>query len=103
MLAGADSIDNLDLLRSGGMGRLVTGVRAPSTPGTFLRAFAHGHVQQLDAVGGRLLVGLAAQAPGLLAGGAKGGMAFVDVDDTIGGSTATPSRPPPTATAGSVA
>jgi hypothetical protein len=84
MLAGADSIDDLDLLRHGGMGRLFTGVRAPSTLGTFLRAFSHGHVQQLDAVGGRLLAGLAAQTPGLLTGGGKGGIVFVDVDDTIG-------------------
>ena len=30
MLAGADSIDDLDLLRHGGMGRLFSGVRAPS-------------------------------------------------------------------------
>ena len=37
MLAGADSIDDLDLLRHGAMGKLFTGVRAPSTLGTFLR------------------------------------------------------------------
>jgi len=53
MLAGADSIDDLDALRHGGMGRLFDGVRAPSTLGTFLRSFTHGHVQQLDAVAGR--------------------------------------------------
>jgi len=84
MLAGADCIDDLDLLRHGGMGRLFGGVRAPSTLGTFLRAFTHGHVQQLDAVAGRLLSGLAARVPGLLAGAGAGGIAFVDVDDTIG-------------------
>lgn len=39
MLAGADSIDDLDLLRHGGMPRLFSGVRAPSTLGTFLRSF----------------------------------------------------------------
>lgn len=83
MLAGADSIDDLDLLRHGGMGRLFDGVRAPSTLGTFLRAFTHGHVQQLDAAGGRLLAGLAARVPGLLAGSDGEGIAFVDVDDTI--------------------
>lgn len=38
MLAGADSIDDLDLLRHGGMSRLFAGVRAPSTLGTFLRS-----------------------------------------------------------------
>ncbi len=63
MLAGADSIDDLDLLRHGGMGRLFGGVRAPSTLGTFLRSFTHGHVQQLDKVGVRLLAGLAQQVP----------------------------------------
>jgi hypothetical protein len=84
MLAGADSIDDLDLLRHGAMGRLLGGVRAPSTLGTFLRAFTHGHVQQLDAVSGRLLAGLTAQVPGLLAGSGRGEMVFVDVDDTIG-------------------
>jgi hypothetical protein len=84
MLAGADSIDDLDLLRHGGMGRLFVGVRAPSTLGTFLRSFTHGHVQQLDAVGGRLLAGLACRVPELIAGAdAADGVAFIDVDDTI--------------------
>ncbi len=83
MLAGADCIADLDLLRHGGMGRLFAGTRAPSTLGTFLRAFTHGHVQQLDKIGGGLLAGLAAQAPGLLAGGQAEGIVFVDVDDTI--------------------
>lgn len=84
MLAGADSIDDLDLLRHGAMGKVFTGLRAPSTLGMYLRSFTHGHVQQLDAVGGRLLAGLAAKVPALL-GGAQGpeGIAFVDVDDTI--------------------
>jgi hypothetical protein len=58
MLAGADSIDDMDLLRHGGMGRLFGGVRAPSTLGTFLRSFTHGHVQQLDKVSAGLLAGL---------------------------------------------
>ena len=62
MLAGADSIDDLDLPRHGGMDRLFAGVRAPSTLGTYLRSFTHGHVQQLDAVGGRLLAGLTSSA-----------------------------------------
>ncbi|NIH70329.1 hypothetical protein FB380_004840 [Modestobacter marinus] len=48
MLAGADSIDDLDVLRHGGMRRLFSGVRASSTLGTHLRTFTHGHVQQLD-------------------------------------------------------
>ena len=89
MLAGADSIDDLDLLRHGGMGRLFAGVRAPSTLGTFLRCFTHGHVQQLDRVNRGLLAGLARRVPDLLAGsGSDGrsdgqGLTFVDIDDTI--------------------
>jgi hypothetical protein len=39
MLADAGSIDDLELLRHGGMGRLFGGIRAPSTLGTFLRSF----------------------------------------------------------------
>jgi hypothetical protein len=83
MLAGADSIDDMDLLRHGGMGRLFGGVRAPSTLGTFLRSFTHGHVQQLDKVNAGLLAGLAARVPGLLAGADAEGIAMVDVDDTV--------------------
>lgn len=84
MLAGADSIDDMDLLRHGGMGRLFGGVRAPSTLGTFLRSFTHGHVQQLDKVNAGLLAGLAARVPDLLAGADCQGFATIDVDDTIG-------------------
>lgn len=84
MLAGADSIDDLDLLRAGGMARVVPGVRAPSTLGTFLRTFTHGHVQQVDKISAALLAGLSGQVPGLLAGGREDeGMVFIDVDDTI--------------------
>jgi hypothetical protein len=80
MVAGADSIDDMDLLRHGGMSRLFADARAPSTLGTFLRSFTFGHVRQLDAVHSRLLINLAAQAP-LLAGADE--LAFVDVDDTL--------------------
>jgi Transposase DDE domain group 1 len=80
MVAGADSIEDMALLRHGGMGRLFTGVRAPSTLGTFLRAFTFGHVRQLDAVASRLLVNLAGHAP-LLPGAAE--LVYVDVDDTV--------------------
>ena len=84
MLAGADSIDDLDVLRHGGMSRVFTGVRAPSTLGTFLRSFRFGHVRQLDAVASRTLAGLAAAVPRLLAGATDpGGLAFLDIDDTI--------------------
>jgi hypothetical protein len=51
MVLGADSIDDCDLLRSGRTRRLLGGwVAAPSTLGTFLRAFTFGHVRQLDRV-----------------------------------------------------
>ncbi len=80
MVAGADSIDDMDLLRHGAMKRLFTGVRAPSTLGTFLRSFSFGHVRQLDAVASRLLIGLAGRAP-LLPG--AGELAYLDVDDTL--------------------
>ena len=80
MLAGADSIDDMDLLRHGGMDRLFEGVRAPSTLGTFLRSFTFGHVRQLDAVASRLLINLCSHAP-LLVGASL--LAYVDVDDTV--------------------
>jgi hypothetical protein len=80
MVAGADCIDDMDLLRHGGTGRLFSGVRAPSTLGTFLRTFTFGHVRQLDAVASRLLVNLAGRAP-LLPGAAE--LAYIDVDDTV--------------------
>jgi hypothetical protein len=51
MLAGADRIDQMNLLRAGST-QLIVGhrVMAPSTLGTFLRAFTFGHVRQLDRV-----------------------------------------------------
>lgn len=55
-IAGADSID-LDVLRHGGMSKVMAGVRAPSTVGTFLRAFTFGHVRQLDSVSSQALPG----------------------------------------------
>ena len=80
MVAGADSITDLAVLRHGGMGRLFTGVRAPSTLGTFLRAFTFGHVRQLDAVAARFLTSLTRQAP-LISSSAE--VTYVDIDDTI--------------------
>ena len=92
MVAGADSIDDMALLRHGGMGRVFARAYAPSTLGSFLRAFTFGHVRQLDAVASRFLLALARLAgltpPARAAGGgqdagAGGGYAFLDVDDTI--------------------
>jgi len=80
MVAGADSIDDIDVLRHGGMSRLFGGVRAPSTLGTFLRTFSFGHVRQLDSVAATLLGELARRTP-LLAGADQ--VAYVDVDDTV--------------------
>src|SRR5262245_5631096 len=80
MVAGADSIDDMDLLRHGGMGRLFVGVRAPSTLGTFLRAFRFGHVRQLDAVAARFLAGLARHSPII---GVSEPVTFLDLDDTV--------------------
>ena len=80
MVAGADSIDDMDLLRHGGMDRLFGGVRAPSTLGTFLRTFTFGHVRQLDSVASTMLAELARRTP-LLSGADQ--VAYVDVDDTV--------------------
>ena len=50
MVAGADCIDDIDVLRSGGMKTLFDGVYAPSTVGTLLREFTFGHARQLESV-----------------------------------------------------
>jgi hypothetical protein len=77
MIAGADGIEGMDLLRHGAIPATFAGIRAPSTLGSFLRAFTHGNVRQLAAVHRRVLARLAAQTP-LLVG--AGTLAFVDVD-----------------------
>jgi hypothetical protein len=79
MAAGADSIDDLDVLRHGAMSELFAGIRAPSTLGSFLRSFTWGNVRQLDAVARRMLAELARQTP-LLPGGEV--LAFIDIDAT---------------------
>lgn len=80
MAAGADSIDDLDMVRSGGMKNVFGGVYAPATLGIFLREFTHGHTAQLAGVLRRHLVELAAQTP-VLAGIAQ--QAFVDIDSLL--------------------
>jgi hypothetical protein len=80
MLAGADSIDDLDIARHGGMPSLFTSVYAPSTLGSFLRTFTHGHVRQLQAAARDMLVELAGRAP-ILAGADT--LCFVDVDSMV--------------------
>ncbi len=78
-LAGGDSIDDADVLRSGDTEAVLGhGVLAPSTLGTFLRSFSWGHARQLDKVAGELLV--RAWAAGASPGDAP---ATIDVDSTI--------------------
>jgi hypothetical protein len=79
MTAGADDIDDMDLLRHGALPDTFGGIRAPSTLGSFLRAFSHGNVRQLAAVHRRVLAELAARTP-LLAGSEE--LVFIDVDST---------------------
>lgn len=50
VVAGADSIVDMGLLRHGTAAKLFDGVRFPPTVGTHLRAYTFGHVRQLDAV-----------------------------------------------------
>ena len=55
MAAGADSIDDMDLLRDGAMETVFGGIRAPSTLGSHLRSYKWGNVRQLDAAHRQLL------------------------------------------------
>jgi hypothetical protein len=80
MLAGADTIDGMDILRSGGTQKVVGAVRAPSTLGTFLRSFTHGHTLQVGALNRELLVGLGHLLPTLFG---SDPLVMVDLDDTI--------------------
>jgi hypothetical protein len=80
MLLGADSIDDCDILRAGRTGALLGHrIAAPSTLGTFLRAFTFGHVRQLDRVLAETL--RRAWAAGA---GPGAGRLVVDVDSFIG-------------------
>jgi DDE family transposase len=82
MAAGADSIDDMALLRHGGMGKVFPGAYAPSTLGSFLRSFRFGHVRQVDAVASRFLLNLAEHTE-LLGHVTNSGTVLVDIDDTI--------------------
>lgn len=81
MVAGADSITDLTILRHGAMGTIFDRPYAPSTLGSFLRLFTFGHVRQLDAVASRFLGNLAEKTP--LVPGIDTGRVLVDVDDSI--------------------
>jgi Transposase DDE domain group 1 len=80
MAAGADSIDDLDVIRSGGMARVFGGVYACATLGQFLREFTFGHTLQLASVARAHLVNLVACTE-LLPGVEK--QAFVDIDSLL--------------------
>lgn len=80
MAAGADSIDDLQVVRSGGMKRVFGQVYAPATLGQFLREFTHGHTLQLASAARAHLVGLA-QRTDLLPG--IGSQAYVDIDSLL--------------------
>ena len=80
MLAGADCIDEMDVLRAGSTG-LVLGhaVMAPSTLGIFLRAFSFGHVRQLDRV-----LDLSLRRAWTAGAGPGGERLVIDIDSFIG-------------------
>jgi hypothetical protein len=80
MAAGADCIDDLDVIRAGGMGRVFGEVYAAGTLGQFLREFTGGHVAQLASVARAHLVNLIEHAA-LLPGREEQG--FIDIDSLL--------------------
>jgi hypothetical protein len=80
MVLGADSIDDCDVLRAGRTRRLLGGwLPAPSTLGTFLRAFTFGHVRQLDK-----LLAQALERAWKAGAGPGDGRLVIDVDSFVG-------------------
>lgn len=80
MLAGADSIEDTDVLRHGALRKAFGQVRAPSTLGTFLRAFSWGHVRQLESAARAFTCALAAHC-NLLPGGDQ--IVHLDIDSKV--------------------
>jgi hypothetical protein len=80
MVADADSIDDLEVIRSGGMKRLFTDVYASATLGQFLREFTHGHTSQLASVARAHLVSLV-ERTSLLPGIEQ--QAYIDIDSLL--------------------
>lgn len=80
MAAGADCIDDLDVIRSGGLARVFGEVYACSTVGQLLREFTHGHALQLASAARAHLVNLVQQT-GLLPGIED--RAFIDIDSLL--------------------
>jgi hypothetical protein len=80
MVLGADSIDDCGVLRAGRTRRLLGGwLPAPSTLGTFLRAFTFGHVRQLDK-----LLAESLQRAWRAGAGPGDGRLVIDVDSFVG-------------------
>src|SRR4051794_17014933 len=80
MVLGADSIDDCGVLRAGRTRRLLCGwLPAPSTLGTFLRAFMFAHVRQLDA-----LLGQALERAWKAGAGPGGGPQVIDDESSVG-------------------
>lgn len=80
MLTGADSINDMDVLRHGATHIAFTGIRAPSTLGTFLRSFTWGHVRQLQAATRDLACALSRHCP-LLPGADQ--LLHLDIDSKV--------------------
>jgi hypothetical protein len=80
MCVVAGSIQDIDVLRTGATHRLFGGIYAPSTPGSFLRSFTHGHVRQLQAAARRFTANLIAHA-GLIPAGEP--IVYLDVDSKV--------------------
>ena len=80
LCVGADCIDDVDEVRSGGMTTLFDGVYAPSTVGTLLREFTFGHARQLESVLREHLVALCERVE-LLPGADQG--VFIDIDSLL--------------------
>ncbi len=79
IVAGGSHIDHADMLRAGATQRVLPfRVMAPSTLGTFLRAFTFGHVRQLDAV-----IAESIRRAWRLGAGPGSGRLVVDIDSTI--------------------
>ena len=76
MVAGADSINDMAVLRHGGMGRIFDRAYAPSTLGSFLRTFTFGHVRvRREALTTRMEVRDLRRRP-VAVGGVKRGAAY---------------------------
>jgi hypothetical protein len=79
MVAGGSHIDHTDILRSGATAKVLGHrVMAPSTIGSFLRAFTFGHVRQLDVV-----IAETIRRAWAMGAGPGGSRLVIDIDSTI--------------------